>query len=238
MTGTDLLLWTAVSIGLIHTLLGPDHYLPFVAMRRARGWTTARMIGAVAGFGLAHVTASAGLGLAGIAFGLALGSLEALQHARGEAAAWLLLAAGVAYGSWGIRRSRQRQSHSHAHAHADGTVHRHTHDHVAAAHRHPHGADGRWGPWLLFTVFLLGPCEALIPVLMYPAAQADWHSVVAVTAAFAVATVTTMVVVTVVVDRSLGSLVERLTRGRRDWSHALAGGTIALCGAGILVLGH
>lgn len=238
MTGGDLLLWTAVSIGLIHTLLGPDHYLPFVALRRARGWTTARMVAAVCGFGAAHVTASAALGLIGIALGLALGWLEGLQHLRGEVAAWLLLGAGLAYGSWGIRRARQGAAHSHAHMHADGTFHTHPHAHTAATHRHPHDNQGRWGPWLVFVVFLLGPCEALIPVLMYPAAQSDWATVVAVTAAFAAATLTTMVAATLIADRVLGGLLERAVRGRRDWSHALAGGTIAVCGAGILVLGH
>ncbi|MGA1577115.1 MAG: sulfite exporter TauE/SafE family protein [Steroidobacteraceae bacterium] len=238
MTGDDLLLWTALSIGLIHTLLGPDHYLPFVAMRRARGWSTPRMVAAVCGFGAAHVTASAALGLIGIAFGVALGWLEGLQHLRGEVAAWLLLGAGLAYASWGIRRARQGGSHTHAHVHADGTVHAHPHTHTAATHRHPHASEGRWGPWLVFLVFLLGPCEALIPVLMYPAAQSDWHTVGTVTLAFGAATLSTMVVATLVADRLLGGLLERAVRGRQDWSHALAGGTIALCGAGILVLGH
>lgn len=238
MTGGDLLLWTAVSIGFIHTLLGPDHYLPFVAMRRARGWTTTRMVAAVCGFGAAHVSASAALGLVGIAFGVALGRMEGLQHLRGEVAAWLLLGAGLAYGIWGIRRARQAVPHSHAHVHADGTVHTHPHSHIAATHRHAHAKAGRWGPWLIFIVFLLGPCEALIPVLMYPAAQSDWHTVGAVAVAFAATTIITMVVVTLVVDRLLGGLLERAVRGRQDWSHALAGGTIALCGAGILVLGH
>ena len=39
-----LLLLTAASIGFIHTLLGPDHYLPFVAMSAARGWSSRRTL--------------------------------------------------------------------------------------------------------------------------------------------------------------------------------------------------
>ena len=34
-----LLILTAVSIGFVHTLVGPDHYLPFVAMSAARNWS-------------------------------------------------------------------------------------------------------------------------------------------------------------------------------------------------------
>jgi len=29
---------TAASLGLFHTLFGPDHYLPFIMMARARRW--------------------------------------------------------------------------------------------------------------------------------------------------------------------------------------------------------
>jgi len=31
---------TAAGVGVIHTLLGPDHYLPFAAMARAGDWST------------------------------------------------------------------------------------------------------------------------------------------------------------------------------------------------------
>ena len=38
MEGSTLLLaGTAVTIGFIHTLVGPDHYLPFIVMGEARG---------------------------------------------------------------------------------------------------------------------------------------------------------------------------------------------------------
>jgi len=33
---------TAASLGFIHTLLGPDHYVPFVAMSKARHWSITR----------------------------------------------------------------------------------------------------------------------------------------------------------------------------------------------------
>ena len=29
---------TAASIGFLHTLFGPDHYLPFIVMAKAKGW--------------------------------------------------------------------------------------------------------------------------------------------------------------------------------------------------------
>ena len=38
----DVLLMTAVSIGFLHTLIGVDHALPFVALGKARGWNLAQ----------------------------------------------------------------------------------------------------------------------------------------------------------------------------------------------------
>ena len=35
----QVLVLTALSIGFVHTLIGPDHYLPFILIGRARKWT-------------------------------------------------------------------------------------------------------------------------------------------------------------------------------------------------------
>ena len=37
-----LLAFTAASIGFLHTLIGPDHYLPVIAMGKARNWSMPR----------------------------------------------------------------------------------------------------------------------------------------------------------------------------------------------------
>ena len=42
------LLSTAAILGIVHTILGPDHYVPFVAMGRARGWSLGRTLGITA----------------------------------------------------------------------------------------------------------------------------------------------------------------------------------------------
>ena len=34
-----VLLVSALSIGFFHTLLGPDHYLPFILLSRSRNWS-------------------------------------------------------------------------------------------------------------------------------------------------------------------------------------------------------
>lgn len=268
---------TAMTIGVVHTLLGPDHYLPFVAMSRAGKWSLPKTILITALCGVGHVLGSVVIGLVGIALGVSLFSLETLEGRRGDVAGWLLLAFGLAYMVWGIRRAARRRPHSHWHVHDDGTVHTHEHAHVedhAHVHaapfaegsegpavlerggQHAHGAayepparvkqgdasdsphagsgDGAGRatltPWVLFTIFVFGPCEPLIPLLMFPAAQASWWGVILVATLFGVATIGTMLAVVVLATLGVGSI---RFRWLERYSHATAGFVVACCGAAI-----
>ena len=71
----SVLLGTAASIGLVHTLLGVDHSLPFVALGRAQGWSLKRTLAVTFGCGLAHVLSSVLIGAIGI--GLHFGKVVA-----------------------------------------------------------------------------------------------------------------------------------------------------------------
>jgi sulfite exporter TauE/SafE len=98
---------------------------------------------------------------------------------------------------------------------------------------HPHGADGRsLTPWILFTIFVFGPCEPLIPLLMYPAAALSPGAIALVAAVFGAVTVATMLAVVSLLALGLTAVsTERLGR----LSHPLAGVTILLCGIAIFV---
>jgi sulfite exporter TauE/SafE len=82
-------------------------------------------------------------------------------------------------------------------------------------------------PWILFTIFVFGPCEVLIPMVMVPAANHSVWGVVAVTLAFGVATLATML--GIVVGAYLGLAKFTFPRLER-FSHALAGSAILTCG--------
>ncbi len=228
-----LLAATAASIGFVHTLFGPDHYLPFIAMRKARGWSMARTMSITFLCGLGHVLGSVVLGLVGVAFGLALGRLEAFEAVRGNLAAQALVIFGFTYCVWGIHRALRNKPHSHAHLH-DGEPHTHEHGHHHD-HAHPHGRNtGNITPWVLFTIFVLGPCEPLIPLIMYPAAQHSLAGVLLVAGIFSVATVGTMLAVVLGASWGLGFV--RLGAAER-FSHALAGAAICVSGLAIQLLG-
>ena len=224
---------TAGSIGFLHTLLGPDHYIPFIAMGQAGRWSRARTLWIAGLCGLGHVLSSVLLGAVGIAVGLALSGMETVEAVRGDMAAWALIAVGGAYGAWGLRRAMKGRTHTHTHLHGSGREHGHSHNHQTE-HAHVHGAaEGpRLTPWVLFTVFVLGPCEPLIPILMVPAAQQSVAGVVWVTAVFGAVTLATML--TVVFLGTLG--IDRLPMGRLErYTHALAGGALCLCGAAMVL---
>ncbi len=233
-----ILAFTAASIGFVHTITGPDHYLPFIVMGRARHWSLNRTLSVTALCGLGHVLGSIILGAVGIGLGWAVGSLEVVEGMRGNLAAWLLISFGLVYAVWGWRRSARGQAHTHQHAHADGTVHDHHHDHHQE-HLHPHAeastAQKRsLTPWALFVIFALGPCEPLIPILMYPAANASIGGLVLVASIFAVVTIATMLVTVYLVSRGVRMLpLARLERH----THTMAGLAIMVSGLAIRFLG-
>ena len=58
-----------------------------------------------------HIAGSVVLGLIGVFFGLALKGLIGVESVRGNLAAWLLTAFGLAYLIWGIRLIYRRHPH-------------------------------------------------------------------------------------------------------------------------------
>lgn len=229
-----LLTATAASIGFIHTLIGPDHYIPFIMMARAQQWTRAKTMVVTFFCGIGHVLSSVVLGFVGIAFGVALHRLEFIEGFRGELAAWVLIVFGLLYGIWGIRAAMKAHTHTHAHTHEDGTEHAHTHTHLLNRRGHPRSHHKVFTTWALFTVFVLGPCEPLIPILMYPAAQESVLGITLVSTVFGVVTIATMMGMVWLLSAGIARLpLQALER----WTHALAGGIIAMSGLAIQVFG-
>ncbi len=230
-----ILLAASATIGLIHTVLGPDHYVPFVMMARAGQWSMRKTMLVTALCGLGHVLGSVILGAIGIGLGVAISQLEAVEAIRGGFAAWALIAFGLVYTIWGLRWAYRKRPHQHLHVHEDGTYHVHQHVHAREhVHAHEHEGSARLTPWVLFTIFILGPCEPLIPVLMYPAAQNSLPGLIVVVSAFASVTVFTML--TIVAIGTIGARRVSIKPLER-YTHAIAGATICLSGLAIQFLG-
>ena len=204
------LLAAAVGVAVLHTAVGPDHYLPFVALAHARGWSHTRLLGITAVCGMGHVLSSLALGATLVFVGASLGLLESIDQGRGSLAAWMLIALGLVYALWGMRLAlgESKGAGRHDHEHGGKTV----------------GA--------LFVVFVLGPCEPLIPLVFLPAVEGRWALAGATAFTFGLATVATMVL--------LVGAARAGTRRLRPaflerWLHAATGGLLAFSGAMILM---
>jgi len=235
---------TAASIGFLHTVLGPDHYLPFIMMSWARKWSRAKTIVITFLCGLGHIASSVVLGLIGVSMGLAVKKLELIESSRGNLAAWLLIAFGLAYLVWGLRQAYRNRPHIHTHihpvpsstggVHTGETGHNHPHDHHLG-HSHVHDSKNSTSitPWALFAIFVFGPCEPLIPILMYPAAKNSFFEVLLVVFVFGTVTIATMLGAVLLASAGVNFLP--LAKVQR-FAHVIAGATILLCGLAIQFL--
>ena len=230
-----ILLATTASVALLHTLSGPDHYLPFIVMAKARKWKMKKTIWFTALCGLGHVGSSILLGVIGIAMGVAVEKLELVEGVRGSIVTYLFTSFGLVYLIWGLRKAHKNKPHSHAHSHSGLSLHNHLHTHEKE-HVHIHTSPEKVNitPWILFTIFIFGPCEPLLPIVMYPAAKHNYGEMIIVTALFSLITITTMIIL--VTAASYGFKFLPMKKIER-YSHALAGGTIFICGLSMLIFG-
>jgi nickel/cobalt transporter (NicO) family protein len=207
------LLLTAATVGALHSL-APDHWVPFAAVARARGWSSARTARVTLACGFGHVTVSVLMGLLGLLVGLE--ALEALGHRLEALAGVLLVAFGAAYALWGLRRAAGRRWHGHAHAHYD-----HVHDVSATS------------AWALFLLFSADPCVAVIPLMLAAASLGATH-VAGLVAVYELATLAAMV--GLVLPAHAGARVLR-ARWLDAYGDAAAGVLIAATGVVVSALG-
>jgi ABC-type nickel/cobalt efflux system permease component RcnA len=167
--------------------------------------------------------------------GIAVTKLTDVESYRGSIAAWLLISFGFGYFIWGVRRVIKNKPHTHLHLHGNGSTHYHTHAH-REEHSHVHQEESKKNltPWILFTIFVFGPCEPLIPILMYPAAKESISGLIFVASVFGGVTILTMM--TIIIASSFG--ISFMPLGKMEkYSHALAGAVICLSGLAIQFLG-
>lgn len=228
---TTALLGAAASLAVVHTLTGIDHSLPFAALGRARGWALGRTLLVTGVCGTGHVASSVVLGAAGVGLGAATDSLLRIESARGELAATLLLGFGLAYTAWALRprgrRSRSDDDAGRAQPGADG---------AAAGGGGPGDIRGLTA-WALFVVFVLGPCEPLIPLMVVPGLAGDWLTAAAVAAVFGLLTVGVMLAAVAAAWHGIGRFGGPGRQRDGRLAHAAAGLVVTASGAAVLWLG-
>lgn len=233
MNELNVLLLTALSLGFIHTLLGPDHYLPFIVLSRARKWSLAKTLWITALSGLGHIGGSVLLGVTGVALGISLSKLELIEEMRGNLVAWMLIIFGFSYTVYGVVHFLQKGHHRHLPKFLLPKSIR-KYRHLPVSEEETKEDTTRLTPWILFLIFVFGPCEVLIPLLIFPAAQHDWMGIFAVTTLFGIATIITMLF-TVFIGYTGTSLIR--FKQVEQYMHMVAGSVILISGIGIRFMG-
>lgn len=162
---------TGFSVAALHAAM-PTHWLPFIMIGRARGWSRRRILGAVALAGGGHILATAVLGVALAFFGWELSErFDAVFH-------WVVAALLIGLGAWLAFRS----PHGRGCGHCQGQKFI------------PEPTD-RAALWGLFLTLTLSPCELFLPVYL-TAVPHGWTGIVWLSVVLAVATFAGMLTLT------------------------------------------
>ena len=233
--------WGVVGVAaiaaVVHTLIGPDHYLPFIALAKSRGWNMTKTMFWTFICGVGHIATALLLAVGFLLLGewLTKEHFELIDEHRGTVAAWLLIALGAAYAVWGLRAALRTKPHTHTHTHENGETHTHKHSNSCVGHRHWHERPdtAKVLPWILFIIFAFGPCEAIWPMLA-AATIVGKACLIASTIVFAAVTILTMMLTVGLALRG----IQLLNFGTFErYAHVIAGLTILLCGIAIAFLG-
>ncbi len=226
-----ILLTTSATLGIVHTAIGVDHVVPFVVLAHARKWSLAQTLGMTALCGVGHVLSSVVIASVGLALGVATSRLEWIEATRGSWAAVLLIAFGLAYAAVAFWKSRRSK--------LDGSCGTLGHDHgqqvrALLARR---GLDHVRLTPALFIIFVLGPCEALLPLLTASGLSLSFWQSVSVGGLFCGATLLTMITLVAVGYWGLSlSFVGQKSRLLHNHAHTFAGLSMAVSGLAIVVL--
>ena len=205
------MLASTLSIAFIHSL-APDHWMPFAVIGKAKKWPKPKLLFITFVSGIGHVGSSILLGCIGILLGFSLSRVTTVEAHRGEIALWLLIGFGVAYTIWGLKKARNYK-----------------HEHIDTADINSKTIT----LWTLFAVFVLGPCEPLVP-LMFLATDYGWSGIFMTSLIFSIVTILMMLAQTLMAHYGI-HLIRHDIADR--YSHAFAGFVIILTGGFIMVLG-
>lgn len=218
---------TGLAVAFIHAAI-PTHWLPFVVVARAQGWSRGRALAMVTLCSGGHMLMMTGLGLALAWFGLQIDEhwTETFPYVAGGA----LIAMGLLI----LFRHWRDWTHGHGewiegHCHHD-PGHEHHHD--------PAKPLARTSDWAavggLFTMLTFSPCEGLLPVYL-SGVQFGWGGVTLLSVILALGTWTAMLLFTWLT--LLG--VERVRfKWLEECEAPVLGTLLILCGLAFIVVEH
>jgi len=146
----------------------------------------------------------------------------------------MLIAFGLLYSAYGVFKYFRRGAHVHFPSFLRPKTIRHKDLHLGDKDLNKENDAGRLTPWILFLIFVFGPCEVLIPMLVYPAAEHSGLGVFLVALVFGIATIGTMLLVVWLGYKGFSFIK---LKGKEYRIHLFAGLVILLAGVGMQFLG-
>ena len=218
MTSITILLAAALT-GFVHTVAGPDHYLPFIVMSKARNWSLKQTLFITFCCGLGHIVSTIIIGFVGIALGYGIAHIEGVDSIRGNLAGWMLLIFGLVYMIWGITYAKRKSITTETNSLENININSKSTQLLT--------------PWVLFIIFVFGPCEILIPLVMIPAASQSPEGIIGVLLVFSFVTILTMCAVV-----ALGYYGFKFLKTAKidKYMHAIAGATLFISGLVLLLI--
>lgn len=217
----------AMTISFIHTVSGPDHYLPFIVLSKSRNWSKRKTIMVTTFCGIGHVLSSLIVGAIAIFLGWQLNKFDWFQNVRGSLSGWLLLIFGGIYFIYGVFQNIRNKSHKHFDVLDDEVyVYKHKHGEISPKKR------VRVTPLILFMIFVMGPSGPFTPLLFYSGMNESMTQIIAQVIAFAVTKITTMLVL-VIVGRY--GYFRVFSEKLEPYMSAISGFVVFICGIGMVV---
>ena len=165
---------SAASIGFVHTILGPDHYLPLVAMAKTNGWSAPKTASYVAVCGTFHLLGTILVGALAIFLGLAYLNVETVQSLRTDFAGWFLLSFGAIYFAWGMNWAIREGKRSRGSSVFDNQK---------------NAPFVRCTAFAPFVFLIFGPCVPLIQLTSSEEVDSNWFTSVLVLSVLCVTTI-------------------------------------------------
>ena len=229
--------FTGFTVAFLHAAI-PTHWVPFVLVGKARGWSRRRTlaVAALAGSGHILVTTLIGFLIAWVGFEVE----ESIEHIFPYLTSGILVIVGAYFAL------RQWRGQGICHHHPPGSSHQPSHD-CEQGHDHGHS---HWdeeladtplvtedkGDWAaiggLFSMVTLSPCEGFLPIYL-SGVQFGWSGFVVLSVILALATTAGMTLLTGIT--LLGSERFRLERFERYEAGLLAALFLVLAGVTFFV---
>lgn len=201
---------TGFSVAVMHAAI-PTHWLPFVMIGRARGWSRRQILGAVALAGGGHVLATTVLGIALARFGVEL------HESFEEAFHWGVAGILIALGAWLAFRAPHGRACNHCRG--DKLI--------------PEATD-RAALWGLFAALTLSPCELFLPIYL-TAAPYGWTGIACLSLVLAVATLGGMLTLTALTIFGVDRLRQRWLA---QLDQRIAGAALCVLGIATIAVHH